>query len=182
EKGTYFIAIKMPWLKTSEDIAVSQLEKTREKLRNNLLKNEFKIHRADILTDKKSYVTLLFELEVWQLPKYQLHQGPPLTVTKNQETFLQKHLKLGRSVWIEGDKWAAEKKRKHPDALKLIKSEVTLARKGQLPLPSHVKQAMKKAKVLDKEGLIQDYKTNPAFKTSLTDYLFKKERFLEVEE
>ena len=179
ERGTELIVLKTAFPKAAEDIALSQLERARSKLKDLVELHDFKVHRTDIIASEES-AYLVFEFEVHQLPKYRLHLGPPLTEVEHQEAFLQKALKDKRNVWIEEGRWHSEKERAYTSAARLLEDFIEDARTGKVPFVSHVTEALKeKASFLKGESLLEEFKESKAFAQGLSDYLAKRERFLE---
>ncbi|MBN1159857.1 MAG: CCA tRNA nucleotidyltransferase [Candidatus Diapherotrites archaeon] len=179
QRRAKILVITTGFPKVPEDIAVSQLEKTMMKMKKMLEDEDFKTHRVAMWTNRKNHSAFLFEFEVWELPPVKVRHGPPLTIIKDQKKFLEKH-KSG-NVWIEGDRWATETVRKETDAIDYLKRMVKEMKSGKTRIPSHIEEVFnKKVNILDAKGIMKEYEKNEYFAKELTEYLYKRERFLEV--
>jgi len=94
-----------------EDLLFPQLRKTRDFIKGYLEKNDFRIYRSKVFNSG-----ILFELEVFELPKMKIHRGPFVYDEKNCENFIEKHNK----VFITGDRLCTEVERKFRTAKECI--------------------------------------------------------------
>ena len=73
-----------------------------------------------------SEVLLLFEFDVFRLPKVEVHDAPPVSV-KNAEDFLRKWRASKRRVagpYIRGERWVVDVRREAQDAVTLLKHQL----------------------------------------------------------
>lgn len=117
KRGTEFFVIEFKRPEIVDDILWSQMRKTSVRMANLLGENEFEIFKKEVWSDeKRSY--LLFEMKVWKLPEIRKVMGPPVGSQKHADEFKKKY---ASSAYIEGDRWAAEVKRKNRDCALLFK-------------------------------------------------------------
>ncbi|MCK4310793.1 MAG: CCA tRNA nucleotidyltransferase [Methanomicrobia archaeon] len=94
-----------------EDLLFPQLRKTRDFIKSHLEKNGFRIYKSKIFNSG-----ILFEFEVFNLPRMKIHEGPFIYDRENCETFIKKH----KTVVIIGDRICTEIERKFKTAQNCI--------------------------------------------------------------
>src|SRR5207247_2279225 len=124
-RETHIVAITIAAPKVTEDVSYPQIRKAHKSLQDLF-------HRHGFATIKSwsgiegNEVLVLFEFEVFRLPRVELHEGPPAWV-KNADDFLRKWRGSTRRVagpYIRGDRWAVEMSRESTDAAALLKREI----------------------------------------------------------
>jgi len=129
-----------------DDTLWPQMRKASASLEGLLADGGFRVLRRDVWADGRDCV-LLFELEVWQVPRVVKHVGPTIWSHKQAKAFLEHY--RGKKCWIEKDCWVTETEREHTVALDYLKSffaqpEQALLGKG---MPSHIAAALLKANI-----------------------------------
>ena len=94
-----------------EDLLFPQLRKTRDFIKDYLEKNGFRIYRSKIFNSG-----IIFEFEVFKLPKMKIHEGPFIYDGENCENFIKKH----KNIVIIGDRICTEIERKFKTAEECI--------------------------------------------------------------
>ena len=142
-RGTELFVLKFKRPKVVDDILWSQMRRTAARIVGLLKDNEFEVFDHSVWSDEKdSY--LIFEMEVWKLPAIQKLIGPPVHSKGHSKEFRGKYEKS--NVYIEGEKWAAEVKRKYRGFENLLrdfldKSERNLLKEG---VRSHIAKSISK--------------------------------------
>ncbi|HLD80454.1 MAG TPA: CCA tRNA nucleotidyltransferase [archaeon] len=181
ERGI-FLVVKTAFPEVVEDVALSQLQAAKERLYTMLEFHEFKMHRTDVLWNPDN-AYLLFELEVARLPGVALRQGPKVADLENSEKFVAKAIEANSRAWIDHGHWFSEKKRRFTDARDLMENALRDIRKGETSFVSHVAKAFKKkSELLDNAKVIREYSKDKHFALGFSEYLFKRERWLEERE
>ena len=145
ERGTNLFIIKFKKPDILEDILWSQLRRAGKSIEKNFHSNGFRVFRKGYWADGKECI-LLFEMDVWSVPKIKKHSGPNIFSSKQSREFLN-HYKKDR-VFIENALWVVETKRKFTNALSFLKSflhmnELQLKERG---MPSHLAKEIHNAK------------------------------------
>ena len=117
-RETKFIAITMKKPDIIDDILFPQMRKAANRLCTLLRHNEFVPIRCLEFADKTNMI-ILFEMEVWQLPRIKKMVGPHIFSKKHSEEFLSKY--KGAPTGVEGANWVAEKSREFQAAASLLK-------------------------------------------------------------
>ena len=122
---THLVVVSIPAPKLTEDVSYPQVRKAHKAILELVHRRGFVVMNAwsGIEGDE---VLLLFEFEVFQLPRVELHDGPPVWV-RNAEDFLRKWRRSKRRVagpYIRGERWVVEVTREAVDAAALLKKEV----------------------------------------------------------
>lgn len=103
-----------------EEIIWSQLERFQEKLIKQLEMREFSVIDSIVWTDSESTAQILLELEVWELPPVNDHQGPEVYDSLATERFIEKY---GKAI-VKGNRVYTEKKREYRKAKDLLKAMI----------------------------------------------------------
>ena len=146
-RGTELFVLKFKRPKVVDDILWSQMRRTAARIIGLLKDNEFEVFGHSVWSDEKdSY--LIFEMEVWKLPAIQKLIGPPVHSKKHSKEFREKYEK--DNVYIEGEKWAAEVKRKYGGFENLLRdfldrSEKSLLKEG---IRSHIAKSVSRGFVI----------------------------------
>jgi len=116
ERETKFICIAFNHKKINLNNLYTQLEKTKNSIINEFKENGFRVLNSRIWSNELNLSIILFEFEVWKLPKIKKQIGPPVDIDEiHQEAFLAKH-----NAKIENDRWVAYPERKYKTASELI--------------------------------------------------------------
>jgi tRNA nucleotidyltransferase (CCA-adding enzyme) len=107
ERKTNFIAVLFEKPKVQDDILYSQLRRCLKIMEKYLHKHEFTLIGKDFYCDATNCI-LLFEAEVWKLPKVRRHVGPNI-FSKHAKEFLKHYNRC--KARIENDMWVIEEKR-----------------------------------------------------------------------
>ncbi len=119
-RGTRWYLIKFEKPKILEDILWSQARRCIKQIKKLLENYGFKVLRSDFWFNHECI--LLFELDIWQIPKIFKNIGPNI-YSVHAEEFL-KHYK-DYKIFIEGDDWAIEQERKFSTALHFLRDFFT---------------------------------------------------------
>jgi tRNA nucleotidyltransferase (CCA-adding enzyme) len=134
---------------------MKRCKKAIEKL---LTQNGFRVLRSDFYCNKNC--VLVFEMEVWQIPKITKNVGPEV-YSKHAEEFL-KHYKENK-VFIENENWVVEIEREFITVLHYLKnllknSEKELKEKG---IPSKIAPKIRKSKIAGGGDFLKEVKKLP---------------------
>ena len=121
ERGTHLNALSFKRPLFVEDIIYPQLERTIKGIRRKLEELGFKVMNAYIYADSKD-VLLLFEFEVWALPRTKNHLGPKVFDWKGGESFKRKNKDF--KIYIEGGRYVADKPRKFTTPREFLEKDV----------------------------------------------------------
>jgi len=125
KRGTKIIAISFEHKKINENTLYSQLKKTVASVQDHIEEFDFKILKSGYWTNEKNLSVLLYEFEVWSLPKIKHHVGPPIDIEpENQEKFLEKYRE--DIPYIKDDHWVVDTGReckKIEDVLPIVLKE-----------------------------------------------------------
>ena len=124
-RGTRLVLVTMPAPDLTEDVVYPQVRKAHRSVLDLLDREGFVVlHSASSVEGGE--VVLVFEFETFELPKVQVHAGPPAWV-KNSEDFLRKWTSSRRRMagpYLRGDRWFVEVERESTTAADLLKREL----------------------------------------------------------
>lgn len=172
ERGTEFIGISFKRPDIIDDILYPQLRKSSRRIKGILEDCDFKIMGFDIWTNK--VCIMMFEMEIWNLPKIKKVIGPPIFSKKHSKEFIDKYKK--EKIWVEGDRYVAETKRKFLTAKEKLKDILSknaeeLKSEG---IASYVSQSIANGyTLLDENELLKYAKRDKDFKSFFAYYLKK---------
>lgn len=179
--GSNFLFLKFGGVDAVVDVLWSQLYKSERSLRNFLEANDFNILRSASWSDENNLNIIVFELEKDTISFIKKHLGPQIFRREDSESFLDKHIGANDTVlgpWIEGNRWVVEKKRKHHEALNLIRS--SLVNGGEeIGVAKLVSKILKKeVDILQDEQILDLYKSNSEFANFLVTFLRGKHAWM----
>jgi len=174
-RGTRMVGVRFGRPDVIDDILWPQLRRTSRRLSDILKEHEFIVMGKDSWADEKACV-LLFEMEVWSLPKIRKLIGPFVFSKQHSDEFITKYQKSGR-IWVEGQSWVAEIPRKFTQAEEKLRdslkdSEKNLKAKGIASAPA--KSISKKFDILKPQDILKLAKGNPDFAEFLKSYFGKR--------
>jgi tRNA nucleotidyltransferase (CCA-adding enzyme) len=175
ERGTHMFGVKFRKPDVIDDIIWPQLRRTTRRLASILKEHEFIVMGKDTYCTEKDCI-LMFEMEVWSLPKIRKLVGPFVFSKKHSDEFISKYAKTGR-IWVEGANWVAEVKRAHTEADQKLKDSLKdkkeeLQAKG---IASHPAEAIAKGfEILEPKDILKLAKKNPGFAEFLKEYFGKR--------
>ncbi|MEM3536246.1 MAG: CCA tRNA nucleotidyltransferase [Candidatus Bathyarchaeia archaeon] len=180
--GSAFVFLTLGKVDAVPDVLWGQLYKSQRSLHKLLQLNDFKVLRSLPWTDEKSLTMFVFELEQQVLPPVKKHLGPPLEKERECEDFLKKHLNNANTVsgpYIEDGRWVVELRRKHVDAVGLLKEKLEGGGRdaGVAEKISHVLR--RQFKILVNNKIVDVYRRNAEFAKFLTEFLSGKPKWLE---
>lgn len=148
-RGTTLLGIALPSPDLTDDVLYPQVRKAQRAIEETCRREDFRIarSRASVVGGR---VLLLFEFEVFALPRARKHLGPPVWV-KNAEDFLRRwrgSKDALTSPYVEDDRWVVDVRREATDAAAFLK--------GRLPalsLGAHLDGLAAKARFL-KDGAV----------------------------
>ncbi len=141
-RGTALLGVAFQRPDVVEDILYPQLAKALRALEKKLMKQDFGVVDARVLSGKR--ISLLFELESLDIPRAKLHFGPAVN-SEHQESFLRKHRGGGgiTEPFIRDDRWAVFVKRKYSNAKKFLSDFLGQKDLQSQGIPSHVARVIK---------------------------------------
>jgi tRNA nucleotidyltransferase (CCA-adding enzyme) len=164
------------------DILWGQLYRTQRSLRNLLRQNDFSLINDAVWSDEGHLNLLVCELEERFLPQSKKHLGPPVEKRRPSEDFLRKHLTSSSTLsgpCLENDRWIAYIKRKHTDAVELLRKSLKTDGR-QVGVPRSISRAMTKSlRILVNEEILKIYLKNGSFAKFMTEYINGKPRWLQ---
>ncbi len=104
-----------------------QLHKSQQALRQTLEAGGFNVVRSSTWSDERHRHVLVFQLESSTIPGVTKHVGPPVSMARNTESFLETHLgseDTESGPWIEGDRWVVLLRRRHTEAKELLQEKL----------------------------------------------------------
>jgi tRNA nucleotidyltransferase (CCA-adding enzyme) len=173
-RGTRFLAVKFRRPGTIDDILWPQLRRTARRLSDILKENEFITYGTYSWADSKDCL-LVFEMEVWSLPKVRKLVGPFVFSKKHSEEFITKY--SSQRIWVDGIYWVAEVPRKFSQAEDKLKdslkdSESNLKSKGIASTPA--KTIAQKFEILKAHEILEFAKKNQDFAEFLKSSITKR--------
>ena len=175
ERGTRMIGVKFQKPDVIDDILWPQLRRTSRRLASILKEHEFIVMGKDTFCTEKECI-LMFEMEVWNLPKIRKLVGPFVFSRKHSDEFISKYRGAGR-IWVEGSSWVAEIKRKFTQADQKLKDslkdkEHNLKAKG---IASHPAKSISKGfDILQSGDMLKIAKKDSGFAEFLKNYFEKR--------
>ena len=181
-RGTALVFIKFETAKTVPDVLWGQLYRTQRSLRNVLRQSDFSVISDAVWSDEEHLNLLVYELEQRFLTQSKKHLGPPVEKRRESEDFLRKHLTSSSTLsgpCLENDRWIVHTKRKHTDAVELLRNTLkTDAR--QVGVPESISRVMTKSLgILVNEEILKIYVKNSSFAKFLTEYIDGKPSWLQ---
>lgn len=125
-----------------EDVVFPQLRKAEESIRAMFKRNGFSVLRSNVdchSVDGANRARMLFELDVWELPRIIRRQGPPVWEAEHLSRFLSSHPMPSSGPYIEDGRAIVEVQRKYILASDLLEKEV-----GSLSLGRHLTMQVQK--------------------------------------
>lgn len=155
DRKTALFALRFETPEYVADTVVPQLRKTMESIRAMLVKEEFLVHRADVVM-APTHSIIIFELLVSELPNIIVREGPPVWSHENADRFVEKYLKQEKFAgpWIAEDRYFTEVQRKYITAKSLLEDKMKIFSGA---LGKHVKLKMEEGyEVLEGENIWSD--------------------------
>lgn len=182
KRGSDTIFILFGKVEAVVDVLWSQLYKTENSLRNLLRANGFEILRTASWSDERKCNVIALELESRKLSQAVRHLGPPVTRAAESERFLGKYVGLPETVsgpWVERDRWVVEKKRRHTDAVALIRASLRDGGK-EIGVANRIAPVLRrKFRVLVNGEIVDVCRGNRDLNSFLTGYLAGRPAWLE---
>ncbi|MDM7913282.1 MAG: CCA tRNA nucleotidyltransferase [Methanotrichaceae archaeon] len=138
ERGSALTLIEFQAPDVVEDVLFPQLRKAEEAVKSLLERSGFSLLRSDVGSYGDKAV-LLFELDVWQLPRVSRRMGPPVWEAEHLSRFLAAHPHAISGPYIEGGRAVVELPRRYTSARDLLASEI-----GNLSLGRHLSEAVRR--------------------------------------
>ena len=179
--GSAFLFIAFGRVEAVPDVLWGQLYKSHRSLQKLIQLGDFKILRSQPWSNERDLNIFVFQLEQRFLSPVKKHLGPPIEKEKDCEKFLLKHLKNSDVVsgpYIEDGRWVVELKRKHTDAVALLKEKLKDGgrKAGVAEKISHVLR--KNFKILVNNEIDGIYAEKVEFADFLTEFLSGKPKWL----
>ena len=114
DTGHELLAITFKHTFLVPDVLWGQLLKLERSVLDMMAREEFSPYRSAIWSDEMKESAILVEADRTVLPDFRIQKGPPVSKSEDSTSFLERHLRARDTVrgpWIEGDRWAVERKR-----------------------------------------------------------------------
>jgi tRNA nucleotidyltransferase (CCA-adding enzyme) len=121
-----------------EDVLFPQLRKAEEAVKALLERSGFSLLRSNV-GSYGNKAALLFELDVWELPRVAKRMGPPVWEAEHLSRFLAAHSHIISGPYIEGGRAVVELPRRYTSARDLLASEI-----NNLSLGKHLTEAVRR--------------------------------------
>lgn len=121
KRDTYILAIYLHLPDIAEDIIYPQLERSRDGIKRGLEDNAFKILNSYIYYIRTESM-ILFEFEVWKLPKIMKHIGPKVFDKSSADRF--KEINKDYKIFIKDCRYVVEKERKFSSPEDFLKKNI----------------------------------------------------------
>ena len=181
-KGSTIIFLTFGKINAVPDVLWGQLYKSQRSLHKLVQTNDFRILRTQAWSDEKTANILILELEQQFLSPTRKHIGPPLERKKECENFLKKHLNnldIFTGPYIEDGRWIVDIRRKHTNAITLLKEKLKEGGKNAGMAELISQQLQKGFKILVNDEIVEVYQKNTEFAKFLTEFLSGKPKWLE---
>ena len=182
KRGSIILAVVVGRMDVVVDILWSQLYRTERALVNFLRSNDFSIIRSQAWSDEKALNVILIEMEQDELPSAKIHLGPPVSRRTESTSFLEKHLGNKDTVsgpWVEGERWAVEKRRVFPSAIGILKSALKSGGSDIGVASEPARCFRKRVPVLRNESLVRLISRNREFAKAMNTFLSGRPAWLE---
>lgn len=126
DTGVCCIIFEIAGLNLSPDILWGELKRIARRLVSMASQWGFKVIDVGVWSDEERTALILIEVEQKELPPYEVHVGPPVTV-ENANDFLEKYLysKEVYGPWINNEgRLLVLRKRRYEDIISLIKDRI----------------------------------------------------------
>jgi tRNA nucleotidyltransferase (CCA-adding enzyme) len=138
KRGSTLILIEFQAPAVVEDVLFPQLRKAEEAVKALLERSGYSLLRSDV-GSYGNKAALLFELDVWKLPRVAKRMGPPVWEAEHLSRFLAAHPHIISGPYIKGGRAVVELPRRYTSARDLLASEV-----NNLSLGRHLTEAVRK--------------------------------------
>lgn len=118
-RGTKLIALLFQHERINPNSLYSQLRKTKTAITKSIEEPGFRVLKSDLWTNEENSSILLFDFEVWSLPRIKHHFGPPVDKNpRDQENFLEKYRE--HEPYIKEGRWVVDTKREFTEVENLL--------------------------------------------------------------
>jgi len=142
ERGSTLLLLDFEAPRMVEDVIFPQLRKAEESIQAMFKRNGFSVLRSNVdchPVDGVNRARMLFELDVWELPRIIRREGPPVWEAEHLSRFLSSHPLPLSGPYIENGRAIVEVQRKYTRAPDLLEKEV-----GTLSLGRHLTMQVQK--------------------------------------
>ncbi len=170
-----FVGILLEVPERPPDILWGELNKTVDGLVRGLENNGFKPFRWDCWTENRTAV-IIIELENLSLPKVYLHVGPPVW-SRNAVEFIEEQIKKQDIVaypWIYGERLFSLRRRKHTNAVQLIKD---LIEEDRVSVSKELRPFLKASQIVDDLEILSS-KLSPDGRMFLKEFIRTCPKFI----
>ena len=177
-RGSRFYAIRFKRPDIVDDTLWPQMRRALARFEGLLAEGGFRVMRSDCFADAKQCL-LLFELEIWKVPWFYKHIGPTIYSAVQSNEFLKRY--KDSKVYVSGDDWAVESKRKHIVALLFLKEFLSKSLKAleEAGMPSKIAPEIARADVASGADAVKMLGNLPDdFRIFIREYFEKNLNFL----
>ncbi|HJJ42223.1 MAG TPA: CCA tRNA nucleotidyltransferase [Methanocorpusculum sp.] len=165
ERKTKMLALVMKTPDYVPDTIVPQLRKTMESIRSMLIREEFQVHRSEVVMGGENCM-IVFELLISRLPDVIIREGPPVWSHENADKFVDKYIGGGEFAagpWISDERYYTEVRRKYTSAESLLNDRESILSGS---LGRHIRKSMEEGYSV----LVGDEIWSPEFSMFLSAY------------
>jgi len=181
-QGRDIVAISFEHSRIVPDVLWGQLLKVENSLVELMVRQDFHPVRSTVWSDESRSNTILVELESWTLPGVQMRQGPPVSKQDDSQGFLDRHLNARDTVrgpWVEGNRWAVDKKRRILTIKQLVPAALK-DRKLGLALPEQLERSFHRNVRVLQDKQILALLGREGFDQALSEFLEAKPAWLKT--
>jgi tRNA nucleotidyltransferase (CCA-adding enzyme) len=150
ERKSCFILVEFHSPPVVEDVLFPQLRKAEGSVKAVLQRSGFSVMRSDVGSFGEK-VVMLFELDVWELPRVSRRIGPPTWEAQHLDRFLAAHWKPLSGPYIENGRVVLDVARKYTHAKDLLEKEI-----AGLSLGKHLSSEVRRCyKIYIDEEMVQ---------------------------
>lgn len=134
ERGSMILLLDFEAPPIVEDVIFPQLRKAEESIRAMFKRNGFSVLRSNVdchSVGGANRARMLFELDVWEVPRIIRRQGPPVWEAEHLSRFLSSHPLPSSGPYIEDGRAIVEVQRKYTTASDLLEKEVSTLSLGR---------------------------------------------------
>ena len=164
------------------DVLWGQLMKLERSLLDIMAREDFNPYRSALWSDENKESAILVEADRTTLQEVRLQKGPPVSKGEDSLSFLEKHLSARdtlRGLWIEGDRWMVEKKRRISSIQELVKASLREEANG-LSLPKQLGESLRKSVTVLQDREVLSMLSRKGFDKSLWEFLEAKPSWLKM--
>ena len=174
DRGSALLCVVTGKVDAVVDILWSQLYRTERALVTLLENNDFHVIRPLAWSDERALSVILLELKEAELALSKKHLGPPIHRVEESTSFLAKHMKRPRTAagpWIDGERWAVERKRENTSAVRLLSTSLQSGGRGIGVASLFAERFSQRTLILKNESIGKLIARNEEFAKAMRTYM-----------